>query len=214
MESSILVTPYYCEDEMGYKCKWIYKQLKKAGKTNWGHRLYDKDHPAIPENSIAALRNGLKYQIFDQFRYWEFDVVESSDGILFVFHDATKKKTVRRLCPTAPYNLIDRSLYDIASFNIKQLRLMETNETIPTLAEIFSEFSRREIIKPIHIEIKKLMTTKAKKDIVLMANSFRNETGYTVKFMMFRSKFNRVFKDDKDWFLGLLKMYNFELIWI
>lgn len=196
--------------------KKFFKALNpfKGGGGNLGHRLYDREHPEIPENSLMALREGLKYQIMDGFKYWEFDVVESSDGIIFVFHDATSKKTIKRLCPTAPKVLLKKSLYELPSGVIKDLTLMHTTERIPTLAELFSEFSRQNITKPIRVEIKKLLTREAKYDLVIMAKEFRDSTGYDVDFIMFRSKFKRVFKKDKEWFMALLKDNGFGIRYI
>jgi len=185
-----------------------------GGGGNIGHRLYDRKHPEIPENSIAALREGLKYQIMEGFKYWEFDVVESTDQILFVFHDNTKRKGIKRLCPTAPKELQKKPLYKLPSNVISELTLMHTTEKIPTLAELFSEFSRQNITKPIRIEIKKLLTKQGKEDLVVMAREFRNSTGYDVNFMMFKKKFNKVFKDDKEWFTNLLRENGFELDFI
>lgn len=196
--------------------KKFFKALNpfKGGGGNLGHRLYDRKHPEIPENSIAALHEGLKYQLFEDFFYWEFDVVESSDGIIFVFHDSTKRKTIKRLCPTAPSHLKKKSIYELPSSEISQLTLMHTTEKIPTIAELFSEFSRQNITKPIRVEIKKLLTREAKYDLVIMAKEFRDSTGYDVDFIMFRSKFKRVFKKDKEWFLALLKDNGFGIRYI
>ncbi len=197
-----------------WKCKWVYKALKKGGFTNWGHRLYDKLHPTIPENSIAALREGLKHQDHKNFKYFEFDVVESRDGFLYVFHDATKRKTIKRLCPTADKRLQKKSIYELTAGQIETLELMHTTEKVPSVAELYSEFARHKITVPIRVEVKKLMTTKAIKDLVEMTAAFRSSTRLDVNFMMFKKKFNKMSKENREYFMGKLLRNDFKLIWI
>lgn len=52
---------------------------------NIGHRLGASGTPL--ENTLAGLNNSLGLVDKRWFKYWEFDVRESSDGVLFVFHD-------------------------------------------------------------------------------------------------------------------------------
>lgn len=196
------------------KLKCFYKLLKKGGKTNWGHRLYDLAHPKVPENSLRALRMGVLFQPDKQFRYWEFDVVESADGFLYVFHDATKRKTIARLCPTAPDELKKKPIYKLKSSQIDKLRLMNTHEKVPSLAELYSEFSRQKITKPIRVEVKKLMTQSAIKDLVHMTKVLRDQTKYDVNFMMFKKKFKRMSKENQKFFMAKLWAAGFDIDWI
>ena len=52
---------------------------------NLGHRLGASGTKL--ENTIQGLKDSSKIVSDSKFKYWEFDVRESSDGILFVFHD-------------------------------------------------------------------------------------------------------------------------------
>lgn len=52
---------------------------------NLGHRLGASGTKL--ENTIQGLHDSLKIVSDSKFRYWEFDVRESADGTLFVFHD-------------------------------------------------------------------------------------------------------------------------------
>ena len=53
--------------------------------SNIGHRLGGTD--PLTDNTIAALMQTITRVNEPDFKYWEFDVQESKDGILFVFHD-------------------------------------------------------------------------------------------------------------------------------
>ena len=84
------------------------------------HRgLFDKEKQ-IPENSLKAFSNAVKngYGI-------EFDVQETKDGKLVVFHDWTLK----RMCGD------DRKISDLTLGEIKQYTLGDTECRIPTLEE-------------------------------------------------------------------------------
>jgi glycerophosphoryl diester phosphodiesterase len=52
---------------------------------NLGHRLGASG--TILENTIEGFRNSFDLVSDNRFKYWEFDVRESSDEVLFVFHD-------------------------------------------------------------------------------------------------------------------------------
>ena len=52
---------------------------------NLGHRLGASG--TILENTVEGLLESLDLVSDKRFKYWEFDVRESSDGVLFVFHD-------------------------------------------------------------------------------------------------------------------------------
>ena len=52
---------------------------------NLGHRLGASG--TILENTVEGLLKSLDLVSDKRFKYWEFDVRESSDGVLFAFHD-------------------------------------------------------------------------------------------------------------------------------
>jgi hypothetical protein len=52
---------------------------------NSGHRLGASGTNL--ENTIQGLRNSIDNLDEKKFRYWEFDIRESIDGVVFVFHD-------------------------------------------------------------------------------------------------------------------------------
>lgn len=109
-------------------------------KVDYAHRgLHDN---IIPENSLAAYSNAI-----DHGYGIEIDVQLSSDGEFFVFHDAN----VLRMCG------VDKLIYNMTSDEIKELRLLNTDERIPTLAEVLSLVDGK---VPLLIEVKYYANTK------------------------------------------------------
>jgi len=201
-----------------WKCKWLYKAGKKTFGGNLGHRLYGDTMP--PENSIYSLQQGVSSQGMKGFSYWELDIVQSSDGVPFIFHDATKRKTIERMCPEAPDHLIDKSIYKIDFAWIRTLRLLDTNYSIPTLIEIIEEFKRQPIIKPIKFELKSHLSMGVVKialnQIGELKKYYIEKGGPDVSIMMFKSKYKKVFntKEKKQEFARILAYHQLEFKYI
>lgn len=90
---------------------------------HYAHRgLFDNDTDA-PENSIRAFEKAVEagYGI-------EFDVQLSKDDIPVVFHDASLK----RMCG------VDGKVWEYTLAELKQMRLAESDQTIPTLEQVLS----------------------------------------------------------------------------
>ena len=88
--------------------------------TNFAHRgLYNNED--LPENSLGAFQCAVdnRYGI-------ELDIQLSSDNIPMVFHDAT----LSRMCG------IDGKLCDYTCAELQRIKLLGTEYTIPTLAEV------------------------------------------------------------------------------
>jgi len=103
---------------------------------SYAHRgLYSKDQ-SVPENSLSAFRaaalNG--YAV-------ELDVQLSADGEAVVFHD----ESLRRMTGDR------RCVKDLSLAKLKQLRLRDTDEQIPTLQEVLAVVDG---MVPILVEIK------------------------------------------------------------
>ena len=77
----------------------------------------------IIENSLPAYQNAINhgYPI-------EIDIYQSADGELFSFHD----KTLKRMTGA------DGFIFEKTSKELKELRLSNSTETIPTLKEVLS----------------------------------------------------------------------------
>lgn len=102
------------------------------------HRGFHNSEIGIPENSIASLieASARGYII-------ENDIRLTADNEVVVFHDATLK----RMCG------VDIKVSDLTLSQIKQYKLLDTNEKIPTLKEFLSAVDGN---VPILIEFKAL----------------------------------------------------------
>lgn len=111
----------------------------------------------VPENSLASFENAIKhgYAI-------EIDVRPLSDGTVVVFHD----ETLGRM--TGADGFISNYSYD----DIKSLRLLKTNERIPTLEEVLSFVDGR---TPILIEIKNMGKVGFEKNVWKAISKYKGE---------------------------------------
>ena len=84
------------------------------------HRGLHNNASDAPENSLAAFKKAVENHYA-----MEMDVQMSSDGVLVVFHDGT----LDRVCGV-PGKLCEKTLEEL-----KQLRLYNSDEQIPTMQE-------------------------------------------------------------------------------
>ena len=118
--------------------------------SNIGHRLGGTDR--LTDNTIAALMQTITRVNEPDFKYWEFDVHESKDGILFVFHDDVLD--------------IDGKMAQVKDLTFVEIHSqgMKNGIDIPTLDAIVAILSNRS--EPVMIEIKNLLTDSARKKII------------------------------------------------
>ncbi|RPG72429.1 MAG: hypothetical protein CBD52_002635 [Euryarchaeota archaeon TMED192] len=142
---------------------------------NLGHRLGASGTKL--ENTVQGLHNSLKIVSDSNFRYWEFDVRESADGTLFVFHDDDMWLKGK---------LIETRLLEMGEIISAG---EEIGIRIPTLDEVMSELEQRE--EPVMVDIKEIMTDECRVEIIdlvvgkkcwkLMATPKRFENSFPVK---------------------------------
>ena len=93
---------------------------------NSGHRLGASGTRL--ENTIEGLRNTIANTKDRKFKYWEFDIRESIDGIVFVFHDDSIE--------------INGELAALAKMTFSDIK--EAGDSleieIPTFSEVVTEF--------------------------------------------------------------------------
>ena len=111
-----------------FVCMVAPRMLNRADRTpflnrHYAHRGLFDNHSVAPENSLAAFKKAVDagYGI-------ELDVQLSKDNKLVVFHDATLK----RMCG------VDGKVWEYTLEELKQLRLLNSNEQIPTFEEFLS----------------------------------------------------------------------------
>ena len=85
------------------------------------HRGYHK--AGVPENSILAFERAMAhgYPI-------ETDVQMTADGVLVCFHDDTLNRMTG----------VDKKIWDVAFADLKELKLSDSDEGIPTFAELLA----------------------------------------------------------------------------
>jgi len=117
---------------------------------NSGHRLGASGTSA--ENTLEGYRESSGKPGMRDFRYWEFDIRESSDGIVFVFHD---------------------DAIDVGGkqFETSQMTFSEIKEaglqneiSIPLFSEVCEELGGSE--EMVMVEIKHLSTDKARTEVL------------------------------------------------
>ncbi|MBL11771.1 MAG: hypothetical protein CMB46_03055 [Euryarchaeota archaeon] len=117
---------------------------------NPGHRLGASGTNL--ENTIEGLRRSLDVSSDPKFKYWEFDIRESSDGVLFVFHDDT----------------IDSGDSKFETSRMKFAKIfeagMELGIRIPTFKEVILELEDRE--ESVMVEIKHILTDGARREVI------------------------------------------------
>ena len=84
------------------------------------HRGYFDNEKAIPENSLAAFEAAVEKGFAV-----ELDIQLSSDGVAMVFHDAD----LERVCG------VSGKIWDYTAQELKAMKLLGTEETIPTFEE-------------------------------------------------------------------------------
>lgn len=84
------------------------------------HRGYFNNEAGIPENSLASFEAAIAKDFVI-----ELDIQLSSDGVAMVFHDAD----LERMCG------VEGKIWEYTCAELQQMKLMGTEETIPTFAE-------------------------------------------------------------------------------
>jgi glycerophosphoryl diester phosphodiesterase len=144
--------------------------------SNIAHRL-GKRELVGEENTIARFKANLKYQHLEAYQYIEFDINETLDHHLIVFHDRDFKK------------FGDKRL--VAEVSLSEIR--SRYPQIPTLVELFEVFKASYVSKPIIIEIKRIKSDIARLNLVKMILSLRNLVNVEVNCMAFRSHWKKSF---------------------
>ncbi len=125
---------------------------------NSGHRLGASGTNL--ENTVQGLRNSIDNLDEKKFRYWEFDIRESIDGVVFVFHD----------------DLINLNGEIIEISKMTFLEIKDAGETldipIPTFEEVVIELETRK--ERVMVEIKEIFSDQARNEIINRISELEN----------------------------------------
>lgn len=156
------------------------------------HRGYHNIKKGIPENSILAFEEAIKYNLTI-----ELDVHILTDGKVVVFHDDNIKRMTG----------IDQNIKDMDYDTIKKIQLQGTNQRIPLLQEVLSLVDGK---VPIIIELKyDVKCGVLEKEVIKILKNYNGK--YAIKsfnpfsIMYFKKEFSNVirgllvsdFKDEK-----------------
>lgn len=125
---------------------------------NSGHRLGASGTDL--ENTVEGLRKSINNPDKNKFKYWEFDIRESIDGIVFVFHDDLIE--------------LNGELVEVSKMTFEEIR--EAGETlkisIPTFEEIVVELKYRK--ERVMVEVKEIFSDEARYEIINTVSQFKD----------------------------------------
>ena len=142
----------------------------------------------VPENSLLAFK-----QAIDRGYGIELDVRLTKDDKLVILHDSNLERMAN----------IDAKIKDLTLDEIKKLRLLKTNKTIPTLREVLELVNGKTLLD---IEIKG--TIKVKKICDLVLKELKNYEGEIV-LKSFSPLIVRMLKKKCNYKVGILITKNF-----
>jgi len=125
---------------------------------NLGHRLGASGTKM--ENTIEGLMDSLDRVEDRKFKYWEFDIRESLDGVIFVFHDDEI--------------FTDGGLIETAKLNFSEIIKAgeDLGGKIPTFSDVVSLLGDRD--EDVMVEVKELKTDKARRTVISMISGKSN----------------------------------------
>mgnify|MGYP001246544266 FL=1 len=159
---------------------------------NTGHRLGASGTNL--ENTIQGLKNKINNLDDKNFKYWEFDIRESSDGVIFVFHDDVIK--------------LDNELVEISKMSFLEIKEAgrKLDISIPTFEEVVTELEKRK--EKVMIEIKEIFSDEAKYELIKRTSGHENW-----KIMATPERFEKSFpKDSRDFWAEQIRNANIELV--
>ena len=151
---------------------------------NMGHRL---GGDVLPHqgNTLQCLRSARGLQVHKKFRYWEFDVHETSDGELVVYQDDF-------------VNLLDgtpKFLNELTAKQLKKIVKENLEFEVPTLSEVLEALGETE--KPVRVEIKNLHSDEGKKKFIEMVGDAKDKHGWNCKVIAWKDRFRKIFPSEE-----------------
>jgi len=176
-----------------------------SGIKNIGHRVAagrGEFHSHLPENSISALKEALTgtsykgrpLQFHPDFVYMEFDVQETADGELVLFHDGNltrmlpqnekNKGAISKIVEeiskssgaeskTPSYDKL--KIHDLTINQLKSLVMANSeDERIPTLEEFLQKCREWWLFKPMTLEIKDIYSDEAREKLLDLLAYYRD----------------------------------------
>jgi len=178
---------------------------------NLGHRLGGDVYKY--ENTLNCYKKALKkLQQKKKFKNVEFDIRETKDHEIVVFHDST----IKRIIPKNRHNIkvLKRVLKKkkFKQIRVKDLTLKEIKKLliakdvyIPKLEDVLDASIRWNLKKPMHIEIKSLNSDEARYKLIDLVKRYNKKLDITL--IAFRKNFYKSFPFYPRW-INILKKNN------
>ena len=129
----------------------------KLNQVKFAHRGYHNLENNVPENSLIAFKKAidLGYGI-------ELDIRETKDKEIVVFHD----DNLKRMC------FVNKLVEELSLKEIKELKLLDSSETIPTIKEVLELINGR---VPLLVEYKAHLPGDNCLELCIKANSILSD---------------------------------------
>ena len=151
---------------------------------NFGHRL---GGDVLPHegNTLQCLKSAKGLQVHKKFRYWEFDVHETKDGELVVFHD-----------DYIPFDSGGIAVSELTAEQVIEGARDELEIEVPRLQEVLETLVDSK--KPIRIEIKHLFSDEGRQKFIDMVADAKEENAWNCKAIAWTDRFRKAFpKEDR-----------------
>jgi hypothetical protein len=180
---------------------------------NLGHRLGGDVYSH--ENTLVCYKKALKnLQYKKNFKHVEFDIRETKDNKIVVFHD----RNIERIIPKNKHNIkILTKILKKKKFKkirVKDLTLKEMTQLLiaknvhaPTLEDVLKASIKWDLKKPIHIEVKSLHSDKARYKLIDLVNKYNKKLDISI--IAFRKNFYNSFPFTPRW-INIFKNNNIE----
>jgi len=180
---------------------------------NLGHRLGGDVYKY--ENTLVCYKKALKtLQQKKKFKYVEFDIRETKDHEIVLFHDSK----IERVIPKNRHNMkvLKRVLKKkkFKQIKVKDLTLNEVRELliakdvqIPTLEDVLASSIKWNLKKPMHIEIKSLNSDKARYKLIDLLKKYNKKLD--ISLIAFHKNFYNSFPFPARW-INILKKNHIE----
>ena len=185
---------------------WFWRPGSFFKYPNWGHRLGGDVVSDHPENTLEIFRLTIldrKLESNEAYLYSECDLRETADHEIVIFHDWDLGRLVpdtheNRAAIGTSEKIEKQTIHELTLEQVKKLRL-SGGEQIPTLEELLECACELNLQKPLLLEIKLLRTDAGRRQMLELAEKYRDQSDLQIDFLAFRRNISRSFDDPRKW---------------
>ena len=168
--------------------------------SNTGHRL-GGDISKFPDNTLEALRDSFQKgeHLKKSWKYIEFDLNETKDNVIVVFHDRkVKKRAIGKLKKFKIINVNHSHFKD---------KLIKKCCKVPTFQEVMAEIDKLNYTGKVMIEFKHLHSNKARQEVLDTVDLYRKKGKMKISYLAFPTAFRRTFPVPGPWCEKLVNVH-------